>query len=154
MNGIFWTWTISKFNNNNNCYFLVDLWFIFSVSSKDRVCPKVNRHRWFLVFKQSKYITERPLKFTHGLNHCVSILTVSWRRPLSYRNQSIDLQSKSIYQWTGFYMITASVMKRLRILVKFFKMNFACIHFCEWPFLNTFECVNFCEIPTRKFLTT
>ena len=30
-------------------------------------------------------------------------LTLSWRRPLSYRNQ-----------WTGFYMITASVMKGLR----------------------------------------
>ena len=29
-------------------------------------------------------------------------LTLSWRRPLSYRNQ-----------WTGFYMITVSVMKEL-----------------------------------------
>ena len=128
---------------------------LFSQSAaKIGVCPKVNCHRWFLVFKQSKYITERPFKFTHGLNHCVSILTLSWRRPLSYRNLSIDLQSKSIYQWTGFYMITASVMKRLRILVKFFKMNFACIYFCEWPCPNTFEGVNFCEIPTRKFLAT
>ena len=40
-------------------------------------------------------------------------VTVAWgfscRRPLSYRNQSIDLQSKA-NQWTGFYMITASVM--------------------------------------------
>ena len=35
-------------------------------------------------------------------------LRYSWRRPLSYRNQSIDLRSKS-----GFYMITASVMKEL-----------------------------------------
>ena len=33
--------------------------------------------------------------------------TLSRRRPLSYRNQSID--------WTGFYMITASVMKGLKI---------------------------------------
>ena len=32
-------------------------------------------------------------------------LTLSWRQPLSYRNQS--------NQWTGFYMITASVMKEL-----------------------------------------
>ena len=31
------------------------------------------------------------------------LLTLSWRRPLSYRNQSI-----------GFYMITASVMKELK----------------------------------------
>ena len=36
--------------------------------------------------------------------------TLSWRRPLSYRNQSIDLL---VNQWTGFYMITASVMKGL-----------------------------------------
>ena len=41
-------------------------------------------------------------------------LTLSWRRPLSYRNQSID-------QWTGFYMITASVMKGLKQ-----------IYFCHW----------------------
>ena len=33
-------------------------------------------------------------------------LTLSWRKPLSYGNQSIDLR-------TGFYMITASVMKGL-----------------------------------------
>ena len=30
-----------------------------------------------------------------------------------YRNQSIDLRSK--YQWTGFYMITASVMEGLSV---------------------------------------
>ena len=36
-------------------------------------------------------------------------LTLSWRRPLTYRNQS------SANQWTGFYMITASVMKELKI---------------------------------------
>ena len=36
-------------------------------------------------------------------------LTLSWRRPLSYRIQSIDLQSKS----NGFHMITTSVMKGL-----------------------------------------
>ena len=89
---------------------------LFSQSvAKIVVCPKVNSHRWFLVFKQSKYITERPFKLTHGWNHCVSILT---------------------------------------ILVKFFKINFACIHFCEWPFVNVFDCANLCEIPTRKFLAT
>ena len=37
-------------------------------------------------------------------------LTLSWRGPLSYRNQSIDLQSKSM-DW--FCMITASDMKRV-----------------------------------------
>ena len=41
-------------------------------------------------------------------------LTLSWRRPLLYRNQSIDLQSKN--QWTGFYMITAPIMKELNLV--------------------------------------
>ena len=40
-----------------------------------------------------------------------SNLTLPWRGPLSYRNQSIDLLAN---QWTRFYMITASVMKELR----------------------------------------
>ena len=35
-------------------------------------------------------------------------LTLSWRRPLSYRNQSTDLLCKSC-----FYIITASVMEEL-----------------------------------------
>ena len=35
-------------------------------------------------------------------------LTLSWRRPLSYRNCSRN-------QWTGFYMITASALKELSI---------------------------------------
>ena len=43
-----------------------------------------------------------------------STLTLSWRRPLSYGNQSIDLLCKS-NQWPGFYIITASVMKELNI---------------------------------------
>ena len=42
-------------------------------------------------------------------------LTLSWRGPLSYRNQYIDLQSKA-NQWAGFYMITAFVMKELTFL--------------------------------------
>ena len=36
------------------------------------------------------------------------VLTLSWRWPSSYRNQSIDLLQ------TGFYMITASAMKQLK----------------------------------------
>ena len=50
-----------------------------------------------------------------GLNiflHFFPILTLFWRRPLSYRNQSIDLLYRSV-DW--FYMITASVMKELNI---------------------------------------
>ena len=54
------------------------------------------------------------------------LLTLSWRGPLSYRNQSIDLQRN---QWTGFYMITASLMKKLtvkRILPSFYLTHFSC----------------------------
>ena len=41
-------------------------------------------------------------------------LTVSWRRSLSYRNQSIDLQPIQLTnQWTGFYMKRATTMKEL-----------------------------------------
>ena len=40
-------------------------------------------------------------------------LTLSWRRPLSYRHGN---------QWTGFYMITASVMKGLNM---FYRLGFS-----------------------------
>ena len=40
----------------------------------------------------------------------INTLTLSWRGPLSYRNHSMDLIAN---QWTGFYMITASVMREL-----------------------------------------
>ena len=36
-------------------------------------------------------------------------VTLSWPRPLSYRNQSIDL-----HQWTGFYIITAPLHERVK----------------------------------------
>ena len=36
-------------------------------------------------------------------------LTLSWRGPLSYRN---------LHQWSGFYMITAPIMKELKGLIK------------------------------------
>ena len=42
-----------------------------------------------------------------------NLLTLSWRRLLSYRNQSIDLQSKSTF---SFYMIKSSVIKELSYL--------------------------------------
>ena len=56
---------------------------------------------------------------------CSNSLTLSWRRFVSYRSQSITLHSKSIdlhsNQWTSFYMIETTVMKEL--------MN--CIFRCE-----------------------
>ena len=62
-------------------------------------------------------------KNTFGLNiflHFCPILTLSRQGLLSYRNQSIDLRSKSMGWFlydnslTGFYMATVSVMKGLR----------------------------------------
>ena len=41
-------------------------------------------------------------------------LTLSWRRPLSYRNQSTICGAN---QWTGFYMITVSAMEELKSLI-------------------------------------
>ena len=69
-----------------------------------------------------KFIPNFPLKYmitsTNTFNQGFPIsknnknhLTLSWRRPISYRNQSIDLRSKF-----GFYMISASVMKELSVL--------------------------------------
>ena len=52
-------------------------------------------------------------------------LTLSWWRLLSYRNQSIDLQSKSM-AW--FHMIKVSVMKGLTIRSRFLAM-LKCISF-------------------------
>ena len=60
---------------------------------------------------------------TNGLNVNINNFTVftllklvplSWRRPLSYGNQSTDLQSIS----TGFHMTGTSVIKELKALVK------------------------------------
>ena len=42
----------------------------------------------------------------------ISLLTLSRRRPLSHRNQSLICEAN---RWTGFYKITASVMKGLSI---------------------------------------
>ena len=60
-----------------------------------------------------------PWKYqkTRGYSASWAYLTLSWRRPLSCRNQSIDIPTN---QWTGFYMITASVMKELSLLLQWF----------------------------------
>ena len=39
----------------------------------------------------------------------LELLTLSWRRILSYGNHSIDLRSK----WTGFYMIETTVINKI-----------------------------------------
>ena len=68
------------------------------------------------------------------------------RRPLSYRNQSIDLQRAN--QWTGFYMITASVMKELNFdQWKTFFKNYKPMRVWLWLVYKFTE--NYC--PSRFF---
>ena len=45
--------------------------------------------------------------------YSLTLLTLSWRKPLSYRNQPIDLQSKSM----NWFLCAASVMKELNPFV-------------------------------------
>ena len=47
----------------------------------------------------------------------ITLLTLSWRRPLSYRNKS--------NQWTGFYIITASLINGLKLVI--FTHNDRCV---------------------------
>ena len=58
--------------------------------------------------------------YLHARSSWTKYLTLSWRRLLSYRNQSIDLPS----QWAGFYMITGSVMKGLNLLLCHYTLFF------------------------------
>ena len=92
------------------CLFFHKLWTssIKQTSlSKQGSTHKKTSYKWLV------HIFVRNLiwfSYTSTCLHIVS-LTLSRRRPLSYKNQSIDLRD----QWTGFYMITASVMKELSI---------------------------------------
>ena len=63
----------------------------------------------FFFYKKEKYLNDTFIVLLEKVKSSVnnSLLTLSWRRPLSYRN--------SANQLTGFYMTTASVMKELRI---------------------------------------
>ena len=75
----------------------------------------------FLLFTWSMYLFFWFLGFTfivktatyYALKH---LLTLSWRRSLLYRNQSIDLQSKSMVSiwFSGLYMIGTAVFKELK----------------------------------------
>ena len=75
----------------------------------------------FLLFTWSMYVFFWFLGFTfivktatyYALKH---LLTLSWRRSLLYRNQSIDLQSKSMVSiwFSGLYMIGTAVFKELK----------------------------------------
>ena len=66
-----------------------------------------SRKKWANTLKQ--FVGKLPMNCLSVFDHFVKLafkgltLTLSWRRPLSCRAN----------QWTGFYMITASVMKEL-----------------------------------------
>ena len=68
---------------------------------------------------ESSYFQKVRMRFeTHSYKHSYSLispLTLSWWRFLSYRNQSVDSQSKSM-DWF-LYMIGTSVMKELMTLL-------------------------------------
>ena len=64
---------------------------------------------WEINSKHWISTTANQKKFKISRNE--HVMWTCLRRPLSYRNQSIDLQRAN--QWTGFYMIMASVMKEL-----------------------------------------
>ena len=83
-------------------------------------------HHYYSIGLKRNFIwasSDKSHSLLNTIVHVVQILPLSWRGPLSYRNQSIDLQRKSMdwflydngNQWTGFYMITASVLKGLNV---------------------------------------
>ena len=96
-------------------------------------------------FNKLCILLSKAVKWSFALEFCDSFwsnkfditimtLTLSWRRPLSYRNQS-----NSANQWTGFYMITASVMKGLMKAI-----------LCNVPstqLLNNFTLSSTCSLP-------
>ena len=102
--------------------------FVLQTKKENRKCEKVGGH--FLRKIQtsrvnnyktmnngnktfSRYISNFYTIIISSFLICMTApLTLLWRGPLSYRNQSIDLIC-SANQWTGFYIITVSVMKGL-----------------------------------------
>ena len=93
-----------KYIINKDYGYLFHLSFFGRVYSKKQTQGTVTQH----IFKSglAKKNIQAKISYSHFY------LTLSWRRPLSYRNQSIDLICLA-NQWTGFYTITASVMKGL-----------------------------------------
>ena len=68
----------------------------------------------FLLFNDLPVVSIKyNLGKTFSRNERLTHLTLSWRRPLSYRNQSIDL-------------LTASVMKGLTLMAHFIGIDFCC----------------------------
>ena len=105
---------------------------------------------------EAKYLTRNStgLKLVSPESNPLE-LTLSWRRPLSYRNQSIR------NHWTGFYMITGSVMKELNFdlinencslfiaKIKSTNNDFLCIN-KFLSILQNFTFIPFSYLPTNR----
>ena len=81
--------------------------------------------------------TDSALLCTHLQGWCISgmaysdtsLLPLSWRRSLYYRNQFIDCSAN---QWTGVYMIGISVMKELNIQMAILMIHCIQLRQCIW----------------------
>ena len=74
------------------------------------------KNEWCYYTKPSAYYFYMRTKISEDFQICISVpLTLSWRSPISYRNQSIDLRSKihknctyrlfCKHNWTFYYYI-------------------------------------------------
>ena len=71
-----------------------------------------NQSTWNSDVKLEEKTTSSPILHLEGTTFMKYVLTLSLRRPLPYHIETSPLIC-SANQWTGFYMITASVMKEL-----------------------------------------
>ena len=90
----------------------IDIWYLSScvIEFTHLLVSKAAKY-YVLLFRQTiiTYTIIFKNSSTEFCNDFEEYLTLSWWRPLSYRNQSKCRAN----QWTGFYMITASVMRKL-----------------------------------------
>ena len=88
--------------------------FIFVVVSIKSTNSRIWNHCHYHLNFIASNICYNNLEVLHDLPRALIIcgfeLTLSWRRSLSCRNQFIDLLCN---QWTSFYMIRTTVMKKL-----------------------------------------
>ena len=75
-------------------------------------------------------------KFSNSKDWDSSHLTLSWRGPLSYRNQSIDLQSKSV-DWFLYY----NGLCHERVKSNYSSKNWFITHFSVWYIKNYVEVI-------------
>ena len=90
----------------------------------------------FLLFTNRRSFTTILKSIEVGIRHTKLYLTLSWRRYLSYRNQSTDFQNKSM-DWF-LYMIGTTIMKEL-ITDTITYVHFLSIHLVKFLSLLTKE---------------